>query len=251
MRSQSAPASIKICSALGFLLVCATTLLCQEAARPDRGTMADRSYSISDIESVSLQNGNLALSIPLVTLPPIAGGKLSWTVSARYNSKLWDVLRWQQEQSANWSPYVVDYPGAGGGWTIGGNYQMQFRNANDDFSRVWHTGNSGIPAWDLNLINNYQWWKVVLKMPDGSEHEFRPLGFSSYQGWQDFLRGYFNFIPNGSPIRYYSVDGTYMFANITNQSDWTVYMPDGTQVIQTSNGIQRIQDTNGNKIKVF
>jgi len=107
-----------------------------------------------------------------------------------------------------------------------------------------------VPYWDRALLNNYGYWKVVLMMPDGSEHEFRPTDFSPYQGLQDFLRGYYNVFPNGNPTRYYSVDG-YMFARITSQSDWTVYMPDGTRVIQTPDGIQRIQDTNGNKIKIF
>jgi hypothetical protein len=36
------------------------------AARPDRGTMPNGSYSVSDIENISLQNGNVNLSIPLV-----------------------------------------------------------------------------------------------------------------------------------------------------------------------------------------
>src|ERR1700752_5436445 len=66
------------------------------AARPDRGTMPNSSYAVSDIESISLQNGNVNLNIPLASLPPIAGGKLSWTISANYNSKLWNVTRYQQ-----------------------------------------------------------------------------------------------------------------------------------------------------------
>ena len=88
-------------------------------------------------------------------------------------------------------------------------------------------------------------------MPDGAEHEFRPVDFSPYPGTQGFLRGFFNVFPNGTPIRYYSVDGTYMFARITSAVDWTVSLLDGTRIIQTPDGIQRIQDTNGNKIKIF
>src|SRR6478609_3271435 len=65
----------------------------QTAARPDRGAMPGASYSVSDLESVSLTNGNLHLSIPLASLPPIAGGKLSFTLSAVYDSKQWNVTR--------------------------------------------------------------------------------------------------------------------------------------------------------------
>src|SRR6185436_16325378 len=227
--------------------------LAQEASRPDRGVMPNGSYSVSDIENINLLNGNLNIKIPLASLPPISGGILSWTVSAQYNSKLWDITREHaNEDPLTWAPYYIDYPGAGGGWTIGATYAFFFRNSNDDMARLWYPGNTGLPAWDLDLINNNPWWKVVLRMPDGSEHEFRPLDNSSYSGSQQFLRGFFNVIPNGAAAkRYYSVDGTFMFARITNWNDWTVYMLDGTRIIQTPDGIQRIQDTNNNKIKIF
>ena len=67
---------------LVFLLLCGSTAVCQQAVRPERGTMPNRAYSLSDIEQISIENGNVHLSIPLASLPPIAGGKLSWTVSA-------------------------------------------------------------------------------------------------------------------------------------------------------------------------
>jgi YD repeat-containing protein len=224
----------------------------QEAARPERGATLNRNYLASDIESINLQNGNVQLSIPLAALPPIAGTKLSWTVSAHYNSKLWDVLRVQEEPNGTvFMPYVVDVPAASGGWTIGGSYVIQFRNARDDFDRIQYDLSSGLSQGEIDLLNNYQYWKVVLVTPDGSEHELRPLDYGSYSGSQDFLRGYYNTIPSGSPMRYYSLDGSFLYAKISSNVDWTVYMPDGTRVIQTPDGVQRIQDTNGNKIKIF
>jgi hypothetical protein len=226
--------------------------LAQEAARPDRGVMPNGSYSISDIENINLTNGNVHISIPLASLPPIAGGKLSWTVTAQYNSKIWDITREQQnENPLSWQPYLVDKPGVGGGWSIGAAYRLFFRNANEDLQRLSYPPNSGLQPWERDLLNNHEWYKVVLQTPDGAEHEFRPLGHSSYTGGEDFLRGFFNVIPSGTAMRYYSVDGTYMFARITSQFDWTIYMLDGTQITQTPDGIQRIQDTNGDKIKIF
>jgi hypothetical protein len=65
----------------------------QPAARPNRGTMPTGSYTVSDIENISLTNGNVNLSIPLAALPPIAGGKLGLVVRAEYNSKQWDTVR--------------------------------------------------------------------------------------------------------------------------------------------------------------
>lgn len=245
---------VHLIAAIVCTVACATTAFGQEAARPDRGTMLNRTYSVSDIESINLQNGNVGVSIPLAALPPIAGGKLSWTVSANYNSKQWDVVRIQEEEpDLQWAPYVVDAPATGGGWRmLGAKYEVVFRNSQEDFTRVTYHENSGLPQYELDWLNNYTYWKVVLVMPDGSEHELRPLNQGSgYPGSQDFLRGYYNIIPTGSPIGYYSVDGSYLFATISSQFDWTVYMPDGTRIIQTSNGIQRIQNTNGNAIKIF
>jgi RHS repeat-associated protein len=89
-------------------------------------------------------------------------------------------------------------------------------------------------------------------MPDGTEHELRPIDYSPYPGTQDFLKGYYSVNPyqNGS-MRYYSFDGSFLYAKITNEWDWTLVTPDGTRVVQTMDGVQRVQDTNGNKIKIF
>lgn len=242
----------RMVKSLAIILTVWCVTLAQEAARPDRGAALNRNYLVSDIENINLQNGNLQLTIPLAALPPIAGGKLTWTVNAQYNSKIWDVLRYQEDAAdLQWAPYVVDMPAANGGWVIGGQYGIQFRNSNDDFYRAWYSENSGLPQWELDLLNNYQWWKMVLIMPDGAEHELRPIDGGAYYGTQDFLRGYFNVLPSGIEKRYYSVDGSFLFASIKGSLDWTVYNPDGSLIIQTPDGVQRIQDTNGNKIKIF
>src|SRR5688572_13644369 len=105
------------------ILAVSVNVVGQVASRPDRGVMPYRSYSVSDIENISLSNENVNLAIPLAVLPPIAGGKLSWMVKAQYNSKIWDVTRYQQnEDPVTWAPYSVNTPGAGGGWSIGSIY---------------------------------------------------------------------------------------------------------------------------------
>src|SRR5258708_4263541 len=87
-----------VCGALVLMFfLCETAFSQQTAARPDRGIMPGASYSVSDTENISLSNGNLNLSIPLAGLPPIAGGKLKFTLSAVYNSKLWNVTRFQHQ----------------------------------------------------------------------------------------------------------------------------------------------------------
>src|SRR5829696_4028779 len=105
---------------LGLTILCASTSVGQQAARPERGTIPNRTYSLADIENISLENGNVNLSIPLASLPPIAGGKLSWTLNANYNSKLWNVLRTQGDYPNDlaWNPYVISSPSVDGGWEI-------------------------------------------------------------------------------------------------------------------------------------
>lgn len=227
----------------------------QTSARPDRGAVQGSSYAVSDIETISLTNGNVNLSIPLASLPQIAGGKLSWTLSATYNSKLWNVIR-RQEDAADtaWRPYTVDMPQLSdmGGWQIGGQYSIFIRNAHEDFDFLQNVPeSSGLPYHEREMLQS-GWYKMVLRTPDGAEREFRPVGGSEYSGSQDFLRGYFNTLPSPSaPIKYYSFDGTYMAAVVKSTGDWTLFMPDGIQVVQTPDGIQRIKDTNGNAIKIF
>ena len=238
---------------LAILVLSSVNVVAQTtAARPDRGRMPNGSYAISDIENISLQNGNVNLNIPLASLPPIAGGKLSWGLNAQYNSKIWDVVRTQaigQAFDLSQHYYVIDsvQQSDRGGWRISGQYQIEIRDAHDDFND--QPPPVGDP--DYTLMVNYNWYKVMLVMPDGSEHELRPVDYSPFPGGKEYLFGYYNVNPFAQgTMRYYSYDGSYLFATITASGDWTVYLPDGTKVTQSS-GIQRIQDTNGNKIKIF
>ena len=106
-----------------FVLLFAAFVNAQTAARPDRGVQSSGSYSVSDIENINLTTGNLNLSIPLAGLPPIAGGKLAFTLNATYNSKLWDVTRSHVKQNeAPVYDYIVDTPQLTqtGNWSVYG-----------------------------------------------------------------------------------------------------------------------------------
>jgi hypothetical protein len=234
------------------------------AARPDRGVNPGGSYAVSDIENINLENGNVNLSIPLASLPPIAGGKLKFTINATYNSKLWNVLRTEQEGSAlPYRTYSVDTPSLSdaGGWQIGGGYGLFIRDARDDvaYQALPYWGSSEDPEYQRMLHN---WYKVVLRTPDGAEHDLHPTGnHEMYFGLdhpRTYMWGYFKDTPDttGVPMQYYSSDGTYLSA-IVNPSGhasgirWTMFLPDGTQVIQYASGFQRIRDNNGNSIKMY
>ena len=240
--------SIIVC-ALSHGVVAQTT-----AARPDRGMMPNSSYAITDIEQISLTNGNLGLTIPLASLPPIAGGKLSWTINAHYNSKIWNVNRTEMigdRSDGSNVYYVVDRPELSdqGNWRITGQYELEIRDASFDFAYQLPPVEDE-PDYSLLLNNN--WYRVVLRMPDGAEHELRPIDYSPFNGGKEYLLGYYKQTPfTHGAMRYYSFDGSYLFATVTAWNNWTVYLPDGTKVVQSTDGIQRLQDTNGNKIKIY
>jgi hypothetical protein len=260
-----------IASLLFALLILAsfpsTSSAQQTAARPDRGLVPGASYSVSETEAISLTNGNLNLSVPLASLPPIAGGKLNFTLSAIYNSKLWNITRVQHQLPpiSNCGRWVVDTPqlGDAGGWRVGGGYQIVIRDARDDFD--YYIPNPAPPEdpcfgnlQDQVLLQN-RYYRVVLISPDGAEHELRPIDHtnSAYSGYgSSFLFNHYSATPDntGGSMRYYSVDGSYLWAVVnpsSNSTRWTVYLNDGTKVTQYSDGIQRITDTNGNSIKIF
>ncbi len=244
--------SIVVLLTIGWLFSTSAQLNAQTtAARPDRGTMPNASYSISDLENINLQNGNVSLAIPLASLPPIAGGKLSWTINAYYNSKPWDIPRQQLlAQTFGYHPYVVDAPQVAdtGGWRISDRYYLEIREAHSDFDYQLPPATDS----DYSLMVNNSWYKVMLRMPDGAQHELRPTDYTSFPGNASFLKGHYKETPSAyGTMRYYSYDGSHLFAVVTAANNWTVYLPDGTKVLETPDGIQRIQDTNGNKIKIF
>lgn len=248
-----------------FLLLHANSTVGQTtAARPDRGMLPGASYSVSDVENISLTNGNVNLSIPLASLPPIAGGKLNFTLNAVYNSKLWNVTRTENQMGTFYGcpTWVVDTPQLSdlGGWRISGGYTLVIRNAHEDFDYVVPQP-PGTPdcEGDVQEQSRLQspYYRVVLIGPDGAEHELRPTdAYLPYSGTREYLRGYYQQTPDtiNQPMRYHSFDGSYLWVTLNPASystRWSVTLKDGTQVIQYSSGIQRIKDTNGNSIKIF
>lgn len=265
-----------LCLIFAFIAVLATDAVAQNAAaRPDRGISPIGSYSVSDIESVSLTNGNVHLSIPLASLPPTAGGKLGVTVSASYNSKLWDFKRKERPSNVMGSPnFIQDVPqlSDNGGWRIGGTYSLELRDSRDDFDWVaplcapGPSCENGDIEYCLLTLNSFR--KAVLTTPDGSTHELRPVDYVPYQMTHDFLWGYYKDHPDSlcsgpnpcdpfcttGVMRYYSFDGSFIWAKIYPASSairWEIYLPDGTHIVQRNNG-QKIYDrTDLNVIRIY
>lgn len=227
------------------------------AARPDRGLSATSAYSLSDIENINLSNGNVNLSIPLASLPPIAGGKVSAGFKAVYNSKLWDVVLYDTTPNPQVNAFTDHIVGDSdvSGWVIGAGYRL------NDVSRLLDYDNTN--SLDLNdqeVRNNVPYQhKMVLTGPDGAKHELRPVTPSLTSGTLPWAFSYYSTTPATisppQPIAYYSFDGSFLWATIDpypfggQPTSWEVYNPDGSR-ISFFGGVQKIRDTNGNRIDI-
>ena len=232
--------------------------------RPERGVGGKGTQYGSEIDSVNLQNGNVSLNIPLASLPPIAGGKLSGSISAYYNSRLYNA-RSLEKQLDNGTPgcqgsfstgeLVLSDPA--GGWSVGGGYVLFFRDAHEDYDYLPATSTTCYGSEYHRMQGRF--FKPMLRTPDGSEHELRIFGnYPTYSsiGTKEFLKNYYNYgglspTPTfDNPTEMYSIDGSYIKVIVnpsSSSNQWEVYMKDGTRIIQQADG-QRIKDVNGNSV---
>ncbi|MEK6287871.1 MAG: hypothetical protein AABO57_19300, partial [Acidobacteriota bacterium] len=250
-------AAARIAIIMSLFVGLGTTVLSQTGARPDRGIRPVGSYSVSDIENISLTNGNVNLSIPLAALPPVAGGKLSWVVRAVYNSKSWNVTQQEFPENPPVPGYATNFIQLSdvAGWSVGGAYRIDVQTPEQDYNGVI----PDYPDPEFTLLSQYR-WKMILTTPDGAKHELRPTDYLSYTGNRDWARGYYKDTPRADSVdatlRYYSLDGSYLWAKIQpfpiggSPTKWDVFMPDGTR-IKHRNGVQQIIDTNGNSISIY
>ncbi len=247
-----------------FCLIFVVQSIAQER-RPDRGLQAGNSYAISDIETVNLQNGNMVLNIPLASLPAGKGSSPGYTVSLKYNSKLWDSRQERREdgipdETGN-TKYMRELLQASsvGGWHLDtGQYTLEVVSRLNLEEQVLC-----VPGNDYEIAKNGHIFKLEMRLPDGSVKEFRPLG-SGIEFSDIFGDGYFSIDPNGvrhvpgltvppgssnascnytlqtivtTGMHYYTNDGSGLRlfippgqsigAGITTGKKWTLYYPDG------------------------
>ncbi len=227
--------------------------------RAQLGVSSLATQSASEIDNVNLQNGNVSMQLPLASLPPISGGKLSYTLHAYYNSALWKSRKAEYvgENTGGSCPETYSttevVPREEGGWKIGGRYQIIFRDAREDFDYVQPTDYlcGGLEYY----LMDGRFFKPILRMPDGSEHEMRIDGsFTTYGGNHEYLAGYYKsqtgYLDNpftSTTVRMYTIDGSFIAVDYGSDGSYGIYLKDGTVVTPVTLG-QRISDRNGNSI---
>ncbi|HEV7645946.1 MAG TPA: RHS repeat-associated core domain-containing protein [Pyrinomonadaceae bacterium] len=229
---------------------------------PEKGTGGLATQAVSEIDNINLQNGNVSLQIPLASLPQIAGGKLSYTLTAYYNSlNLKSSVSQHIGETNPPAPgcpqmYTTTVVNGTDPWTIGGRYVVEFRDAKVDFDYQDPTDTECFGTEYYAMQPGF--FRPVLKTPDGSEHEMRiqQMGvgpYPTYGGGNSFLYGYYQktgsgAIPINAGIRLYTVDGSFITAEIGTSGDYVIYLKDGTKIASAANNAQEIIDPNGNKI---
>ena len=256
--------------ALVMMLIMSTCLIGfaqQGQVNAERGAQMGASFAVGDFETVNTTNGNLMLNFPVGRLP--AGrGEVSTGLSLFYNSKLYDKrvekiqdyrypCSWEEEGPENCRYYykTVYYRSETGGWKYSTGYDLEFE------SRLTQYGNDPLACRGQLNSTTALWtektWinKLFVVFPDGSKHEMIPAGHT------DTLHdGYFRVRMDGTlencgdgtsqtarPV-YYSVDGSYLRLESTNNS-WTLYFSDGRKVVNTNGQAQRIYDRNNNYVE--
>ncbi len=189
----------------------------------------------------------------------------------KYNSKLYEThVMTTLDTQGDMSPQNFIRGDYEGGWKYDTDFDLRVINRNDGLEEPLQISDScGKPNYKAVYI-----WKLIMYFPDGTQHEFRPTGYSdtsqSFYGQLQTGDGYFNvdttgltndlsygsiagpcpnyqtvLVPGQDPnshMTYYSTDGTFMRLEIPNgqstryPATWTLYMPDGSKVTRGEQG---------------
>jgi RHS repeat-associated protein len=242
------------------VLLCGVGRAAAQTTEVQRGFTPGGSYAATDIETIDTTNGNVMFRFPLGKLPMGRGSSPGPSISLLYNSKLWTGTGL--------------YPSPDGGWRYNFEYRWEKETVAANFMPM------GSPA---HLVN----YKVWVKFPDGSKHEFASrvpiwgqladgrywsIGTDGYK--KTYTCTYYPDPPPASyydrcsmysttvelyttaPMSYYSIDGTYMRLDIEHPaapggaSQWTLSMPNGARVVSGGPTPQRFYDRNNNYTEV-
>ncbi len=154
-------------------------------------------YAISDIESINTTNGNLMFNFGFGSVR--GRGTAQQGISLKYNSKLYEShVMTTLDLNGDLKPQKFIRPDYEGGWKYDGDYEIRVINRNDELDQPVQVGGG---CEEPNYAGVYV-FKLMVYFPDGSQHEFRPTGYSdsiyNSSGNPTYLGdGYFNVSPTG------------------------------------------------------
>ena len=205
-----------------LLSALAAPLAADDHPNTERGFAAEKAFSVGEVDSVNVYNGNLVLTIPIGGTYPV-GGALSYGLTLVYNSKAWD---FQERETPTGLIYTQALPqktaNAGLGWTL-------------TLGRL-------IPPGQLG--NDTDLW--VYLGADAAEHVFYPTlhaGDAEEAGDN----------PNTPALQTvsYTRDGSYLRKKIFSVGDLAVEFPDGkVQHFDAAGNLTKVEDRFGNTLTI-
>ncbi|MFV0387545.1 MAG: hypothetical protein ACK5NT_02225 [Pyrinomonadaceae bacterium] len=180
-----------------ILLFASSSLLAQDNVA-ERNYNPGVPYSVSDIEMINETNGNLMFNFDFGQVN--GRGTAAAGFSLKYNSKLYESHQMNTlDSSGQPADQLFLRASQEGGWKYEDGYRIRVISRNDEMdSPLQIGGDCNPPNYDAVYL-----WKVVMYFPDGSQHEFRPTGYSDtiqnsggttiYNG-----NGFFNISTNGT-----------------------------------------------------
>jgi RHS repeat-associated protein len=227
------------------LLLLAQNIFGATDQAPDRGYASGKSYSITNIETISVQTGNLMFNIPVGSLPAGRGG-LSGGITLFYNSKLWDLEHLEVADH-----YGIDVDATAvlqspeGGWHYGYKYYFTQEKSENCTQRSMLVTPDG--ARHLLLLGNGV-------NGDGDGTGGQSINYDGTGACSGAAT------TGGQTILWLTTDNTFLRVEVLTDSDtngannqWTVYLPDGSRIVNnpTSGVAQRRYDRNGNFIDII
>ena len=237
-----------------------------QEAGPERGFKPGSSFTLSEVENINMTNGNMMMNFPLGPLPTGRNG-LTAAINLLYNNKYYNGRTSWFEDNGKFNcglhPCYYQKTELGfsndGGWRYGLGYFWEVIDRQSDGS-LHPQAQCTLESAYLDMTYRY---KLRLIFPDGSSHEMRPNGFTDGNG-NDPAGDYYKVTPNGwisdctgngqwhsnSTMYYYSTDNSFLRLDIQRSGGWTLNFPDGTKVVMTVAGQQRIYDRNNNYLQI-
>lgn len=236
------------------------------------GTSSSSTYAPDKLETVNLANGNLSMSLPLITVG--GRGSAPFAVTLSYNSKVWSSFHKQDPAIKQGNTIVTpaldhyyaryDDPGVpepnrlnlGGGWFISLGPAIKVRSVDIDPEPATICPNSHA---DDGCGFKYILTKAWLTLPDGSEVELRdnltdgspsltPVDGNNYHTHIDRDRGRVWHSADGSFVTLVLDPGQVM-VNEAAVSGW-VFLADGSRLRIEGGNCKKIIDADGNYITI-
>jgi hypothetical protein len=264
--------------AAGFILAAAQGFAQQPWVQTlgPAGVSPTGSYAISNLETIDNVYGGVSYNIPLASLPPGRAG-FSMGLPLVYNSNIWNVVQVglpggtcaipSETGGGIYCNYLT--PSGNGGWQYGNEYGLSLA-----VNMAYENGLTQPNCQGAGVPDTYKYYQLSAVLPDGSHHLLYLNGALDDSG-----NGYYQELPGATPAckalstltgpyyTYFTADGTYLKVVIAASAGnlcaapsvpdpcwtsytWTMYFPDGTQVIGQASQAASILDRNGNKVLI-